>query len=93
MQFYSPYYASGNRFNFTRDSAWWAFDFVSNWMQINFKNMSRVYVYPAVAEWQQKALAVTDLSNHETDAATAFQNSIVQFWYGPPLVDTNVALV
>lgn len=32
---------------FNRSSAWWAFDFVSNWMGLNYRNMSIEEVYPA----------------------------------------------
>merc|ERR1719502_1270542 len=39
-------YALGTHQEFTRSSAWWAFDFVNNWMQLNFKNMSQEFVFP-----------------------------------------------
>jgi dipeptidase len=55
MDYYARPYATGLRTEFSRESAWWAFDFVANWMTINFRNMSLSYVYPAVAEWQPKA--------------------------------------
>mmetsp|Transcript_18857 Transcript_18857/g.41296 ORF Transcript_18857/g.41296 Transcript_18857/m.41296 type:complete len:647 (-) Transcript_18857:266-2206(-) len=80
MQLYSSYYANGIRDDFSRDSAWWAFDFVSNWMTINFKNMSRTYVYPAVKEWQEKALDAAAMG--DTAAAKELQDDLVEFWWG-----------
>eukprot|EP00976_Prorocentrum_cordatum_P109324 1194999-Prorocentrum_minimum.AAC.10 len=56
----------------------WAFDFVSNWMTINFRNMSRTYVYPAVKEWQQKAMRVAEQC--DTAAAKELQDSLTAFW-------------
>ena len=32
---------------FNRSTAWWAFDFVANWMTLNYRNMSAEEVYPA----------------------------------------------
>lgn len=80
MKFYGEAYSKGLRTQFSRDSAWWAFDFVSNWMTINFHNMSRQYVYPAVAEWQPKALAAAEA--YTTESAKAIQESVVDFWWG-----------
>jgi len=38
------------------ESAWWAHDFVANWMTINFKNMSERYVYPVRDRWQVEVM-------------------------------------
>jgi dipeptidase len=38
-------YAIGSHHEFTRDSAWWAFNFVNNWATINWANM-----YPVIKE-------------------------------------------
>jgi dipeptidase len=37
---------------FDRESAFWAFDFVANWMGLNYRNMSLEVVYPKKAELQ-----------------------------------------
>eukprot|EP00927_Polykrikos_kofoidii_P045124 TRINITY_DN38_c0_g1_i4.p1 TRINITY_DN38_c0_g1~~TRINITY_DN38_c0_g1_i4.p1 ORF type:complete len:715 (-),score=78.63 TRINITY_DN38_c0_g1_i4:85-2142(-) len=34
--------------------AWWAFDFVANWLELSYQNMSETYVYPAVQSLQKK---------------------------------------
>jgi len=34
--------------------AWWAFDFVANWMELSYKNMSETYVYPKVQKLQNE---------------------------------------
>lgn len=42
--------------------AWWAFDFVANYMEISYRNMSRTYVYPAVHDLQLKVVNETQLA-------------------------------
>jgi dipeptidase len=49
--FGNPYGPAQQVFN--RTTAWWAFDFVSNWMNLNYKNMSMEEVYPARDELQK----------------------------------------
>lgn len=34
--------------------AWWAFDFVANWMEVSYQNMSESYVYPRVQAVQRE---------------------------------------
>mmetsp|Transcript_116711 Transcript_116711/g.371322 ORF Transcript_116711/g.371322 Transcript_116711/m.371322 type:complete len:683 (-) Transcript_116711:231-2279(-) len=34
--------------------AWWAFDFVANWMDLSYRNMSETYVYPKVQQLQRE---------------------------------------
>ncbi len=41
---------------FDRESAFWAFDFVANWMGLNYRNMSLEVVYPKKAELQRWVL-------------------------------------
>merc|ERR1719321_2443867 len=49
-----PAYSRGTHQTFSRNSAWWAFDFVSNWMaQVNFRDMSQRYVFPLQDALQQ----------------------------------------
>ena len=38
---------------FDRNTAWWAFDFVANWMGLNYQNMSQQEVYPARDQLQR----------------------------------------
>ncbi|KAF4665305.1 hypothetical protein FOZ61_011030 [Perkinsus olseni] len=78
---YSSYYQLGNRADFStaRDSAWWAFDFVSNWMNMNYQNMSEQYVKPAIAEWQPKMIAAADAAT--TTEAMDAQSSVVKAWW------------
>lgn len=45
-------YSTGSNQKFSRDSAWWAFDFVNNWMQLNYKAMSTQDVLPLRENWQ-----------------------------------------
>ncbi|KAF4660553.1 hypothetical protein FOZ61_003924 [Perkinsus olseni] len=42
---------------FNRSTAFWAFDFVANWMNINYQNMSQEMVYPKRDELQRWVLA------------------------------------
>mmetsp|Transcript_5281 Transcript_5281/g.13028 ORF Transcript_5281/g.13028 Transcript_5281/m.13028 type:complete len:698 (+) Transcript_5281:58-2151(+) len=44
-------YGRGSMFKFDRKCAWWAFDFVANWMELDYENMSQVVV-PAVKKAQ-----------------------------------------
>eukprot|EP00516_Mucochytrium_quahogii_P008438 CAMPEP_0203759542 /NCGR_PEP_ID=MMETSP0098-20131031/12572_1 /ASSEMBLY_ACC=CAM_ASM_000208 /TAXON_ID=96639 /ORGANISM=" , Strain NY0313808BC1" /LENGTH=611 /DNA_ID=CAMNT_0050652551 /DNA_START=232 /DNA_END=2067 /DNA_ORIENTATION=- len=60
-------------------SAWWAFDIVSNWMNINYQNMSEEYVYPTRDEWQTKMFAA--YQEGTTSAVTKAQEEVVQFWW------------
>mmetsp|Transcript_99117 Transcript_99117/g.250275 ORF Transcript_99117/g.250275 Transcript_99117/m.250275 type:complete len:678 (-) Transcript_99117:190-2223(-) len=48
----SSAYATGHSSSFSRDSASWAFNFVSNFMQLNYRDMSKQDVYPAIESWQ-----------------------------------------
>ena len=43
---YDHSYRKGVNTKFTRDSAWWAFDFVNNQMRVNYNAMSENDVYP-----------------------------------------------
>jgi len=45
-------YSSGHNGEFSRDSAWWAFNFVNNLMQLNYRDMSEQDVYPAIESLQ-----------------------------------------
>lgn len=45
-------------FSFTGGTApaWWAFDFVANWMDLSYHNMSLTYVYPKVESLQREVV-------------------------------------
>merc|ERR1712203_1098963 len=45
-------YSTGHNQEFTRASASWAFNFVNNYMQLNYHDMSVNEVYPAIKKWQ-----------------------------------------
>jgi dipeptidase len=45
-----PYsFENGNRSRFNRESAWWSFNFVTNWARIQYS-----YIFPEIKEEQQK---------------------------------------
>eukprot|EP00928_Gymnodinium_smaydae_P085623 TRINITY_DN6915_c0_g1_i1.p1 TRINITY_DN6915_c0_g1~~TRINITY_DN6915_c0_g1_i1.p1 ORF type:complete len:687 (+),score=139.80 TRINITY_DN6915_c0_g1_i1:34-2061(+) len=50
----SPAMHTGTYLNYTRESMFWAFDFVSNWMQLNHQAMSREDVRPRQDSWQDR---------------------------------------
>lgn len=84
----APAYGRGTNKAFSRDSAWWAFDFVMNWMQLNYRNMSLEYVFPIrdqmEASIEQRRLEFE--ASHPTPAAMAawqvdVQDHVVQSWW------------
>lgn len=59
-------YQIGDPQKFSRDAAWWAFDFVANWARLNFQRMYQVDIQPLqkqledaeaerLQEWDKKA--------------------------------------
>merc|ERR1719313_266503 len=50
----SHVYSTGYNGQFTRDSASWAFNFVNNFMQLNYRDSSQRDAYPAIESWQAK---------------------------------------
>mmetsp|Transcript_66857 Transcript_66857/g.189756 ORF Transcript_66857/g.189756 Transcript_66857/m.189756 type:complete len:685 (+) Transcript_66857:47-2101(+) len=51
----APAYASGTLSKFSRDSAFWAFDFVANWASLaNWRNASGQFVLPLRAQLQRE---------------------------------------
>lgn len=88
--FESDLYGQGSmkEFSFKSGStrnAWWAFDFVANWMELSYNNMSKQYVYPKVQQVQgevieQVAAAVAsgaDLAKVSKD----IQRRVVDEWW------------
>lgn len=73
-------------FSNAKDSAWWAFDFVANWMAINYDNMSREFVKPAINYWQPQLLEAA--LSKSTFTCKAIQEAVVEYWW--KLSDTLV---
>lgn len=46
-------YQIGDPQKFSRDAAWWAFDFVANWARLNFQRMCRVDIQPLQAQLEE----------------------------------------
>jgi len=72
--------------------AWWAFDFVANWMELSYKNMSETYVYPKVQRTQREIIAaaqdaVAKASRSDeparvlADEQTRLQRRITEDWW------------
>jgi len=84
----APAYGLGTNRAFSRDSAWWAFDFVMNWMQLNYRNMSLQYVFPIRDEMEAdiEANRLQFEATHPTPAAMAtwqvdLQDHVVRSWW------------
>ncbi|KNC87331.1 hypothetical protein SARC_00572 [Sphaeroforma arctica JP610] len=75
---YAYAYQIGTRFELDLDSAWWAFDIVSNWMNQNYGRMRRELVKPATQRWQDLMMEAHDAGT--TEAATSAQESVVNYW-------------
>ena len=93
---YSQRYAIGSQDVFDRASAHWAFNFVTNHMGINYRNMSQEYVYPKRDELQTQVLSrveaveaelyadkanATVVSQTLGEVQTEIQESIVASWW------------
>merc|ERR1719188_2884607 len=50
----SDTFASGHNREYDRSKAWWIFNFVNNWMQLNYHGMSTEDVLPRRSMWQDK---------------------------------------
>lgn len=84
-------YQTGDPQVFSRDSAWWAFDFVSNWSRLNFQRMCKADIRPlqqALEAQGENALAQWDLQTEEvrdrqvvTQLATSFASDLVERWW------------
>eukprot|EP01134_Creolimax_fragrantissima_P008307 CFRG8307T1 len=75
---YSRSYQIGARFKFDLKSAWWIFNMVANWLNINYQLMSSEFVAPAVVEWQEVMFAAYNLGT--TAATKAAQDNVVSHW-------------
>lgn len=82
-------YHVGRLEEFSRGSAFWAFNFVSNWMNINFKAMMDMHVGPAMHAEQQHIMAAVEAleANWPEDKETVnevqqgLQERLVQRWW------------
>jgi len=74
--------------------AWWAHDFVANWMDLSYQNMSETYVYPAVQRVQRRvveeaAAAIKESAGKSTPESAAtlataqsrIQRGVVTEWW------------
>lgn len=89
-------YSKGHLETFSRDSAFWAFNFVSNWMMLNWDNMMRLTVGPAQHREQQQIFeTVSSLETswpEETEVSATqrrLQEGLVSRWW--QLADEVVA--
>jgi hypothetical protein len=75
----------GSLLEFDRHSAFWAFDFVSNWMTMNWRNMSTEEVFPLQKKFQDEIDFQLTQLNDDKDALTAWQReiqkSLVSRWW------------
>jgi dipeptidase len=82
-------YQRGNLLEFDRQSAFWAFDFVSNWMVINWRNSSAEDVFPKQQMLQDRldtnlSRIVSESSLSEADLASwqrEVQKGVVSDWW------------
>lgn len=95
-------YQIGDPQQFSRDAAWWAFDFVANWSRLNFQRMTRVDIQPLQQELEELQLnLIIQLDdkikhakpNKAIETVTAFckentKNLLKRWWM---LADTLIA--
>ncbi|MEO1701033.1 MAG: C69 family dipeptidase [Pseudomonadota bacterium] len=84
-------YQYGDPQVFSRESAWWAFDFVGNWSRLNFQRMCQADIIPlqteleldgenALSDWDTFA-ADADDRGALTEMAFGFSESLVARWW------------
>jgi len=91
---HAPAYSSGNVRNFSRDSAWWAFNFVANWAgAVNWRNASGDSILPLKWKLQgdidRERMAVEEQSLTAPSEAAAIlgswqrgmQGRVVERWW------------
>merc|ERR1740121_2036865 len=69
----SPMYENCRQSEFSKGCSAWAFNFVNNWMQLNYEAMSRDDVYPAIEEWQ-------DIIDREREGAEGWDEEKLRTW-------------
>merc|ERR1719188_2321902 len=86
---YAEVYSRGHQEVFSRDSAWWAFNFVANYMNINYANMFEKVVGPLREQEQKRILdAVGSMEKHGpankehlNRLQTDLQETLVSRWW------------
>jgi len=79
-------FSTGHQQEFSRITAGWAFNFVNNYMQLNYKAMSENEVYPKKKEWQDRidgqldALAASSPSELKA-MQISIQETLVADWW------------
>lgn len=81
-------YQTGDPQLYSREAAWWAFDFVANWARLNYQRMCQNDILPLQAELEEaaeRALYEWDDAGLEagalTDAACHQAQSLVKRWW------------
>jgi dipeptidase len=74
-------YQVGSLWEFDRKSAFWAFDFVSNWMNLNWRNMSAEEVFPLQQKLQNWIDHDMDNQNLTPEWQKNVQSSVVSQWW------------
>lgn len=69
----SPLFENCKQSEFSRGCSAWAFNFVSNWMQLNYDAMSKNDVYPAIEKWQ-------DTIDQERQGAESWDPEVLHQW-------------
>jgi dipeptidase len=92
-------YQIGDPQQFSRDAAWWAFDFVANWARLNFQRMCQVDIQPlqiSLEAAQVKLLDEWDRKAHEgcscqelTELCKTNANTVIKEWW--QLADSLIA--
>jgi len=72
----------------TLQPAWWAHDFVANWMNLCYQNMSEQYVYPARDSLQRTVVAAVETGTKHSDnvhdlteLASRLQRNVTEEWW------------
>lgn len=75
-------YQFGNLWEFDRKSAFWAFDFVSNWMNMNWRNMSSEEVFPLQTKLQNEIdFSLAQPHKDEAEWQKKIQEDVVNEWW------------
>lgn len=82
----SSEYSVGHQAEFSKKSAGWAFNFVSNYMQLNYQAMSAQDVYPMIESWQDRIDKECEHMEHAHDKDLAhwqakLQEQVVASWW------------
>lgn len=92
-------YQVGDPQKFSRDAAWWSFDFVANWARLNFQRMYQVDIQPLQARLEEAQTNLLAKWEHEakegcsrqvlTALCAANAHTVLSAWW--ELADTLVA--